>query len=62
MKVQGTANGLVRSNIFLSVAEKAEFQKRAKAEKVSFATLVRRVMADYLGTKTTALEFRTAAK
>jgi hypothetical protein len=43
----------------LSVAEKDAFKKLARKQNVSFATLVRRVMADHLG-KTESFEFKTA--
>jgi hypothetical protein len=45
-----TVNGLIRTNIFISVIEKNEFKRRAQKEGVSYATLIRRAMAQFLGT------------
>ena len=58
----GTVNRLVRSNIFMSVAEKAEFARRAKKQGVSAATLIRQAMANFLGSDAEQFAFKTAAK
>lgn len=44
-----SVNGLIRSNIFISVAEKNAFQALAKKRGVSYATLIRQAMSDFLG-------------
>jgi hypothetical protein len=55
-----SVNNLVRSNIFLSAADKKAMQVRAKSEGVSYATLTRQAIAAFLGSKAESFSFRTA--
>ena len=55
-----SVNGLVRSNIFLSVEDKKAMQARARKQGVSYATLTRQAIAAFLGSKSEPFEFKTA--
>jgi post-segregation antitoxin (ccd killing protein) len=46
-----SANGLIRTNIFLSVQDKKALAARAKQLNVSAATLTRQALATFLGSK-----------
>jgi hypothetical protein len=59
---QKTVNGLIRSNVFMSVDEKKAFQALARKQGISYATLIRQAMSDFLGSKSEPFEFRQSAK
>jgi hypothetical protein len=55
-----TVNGLIRSNVMLSASEKKAFQTLARKRGVSYSTVVREAMTQFLGSKADAFEFRTS--
>ena len=59
-KQHGTCNGLIRTNIFLSLSDKVALKVRAKREGVSYATLTRQAISTFLGSKSEPFKCRTA--
>jgi hypothetical protein len=47
---------LVRTNVFLSVAEREALKKLARKQGVSFASIIRRVLDAFLGIPATPVE------
>lgn len=62
MAKQKSVNGLIRSNIFMTVADKKAFQVIARKRGVSYSTLIRQAMSAFLGSKSEPFEFKQAAK
>jgi hypothetical protein len=62
MKIEHSPNGLSRSNIFISVADKKAFQALARKRGVSYSTLIRQAMSTFLGSKSEPFKFKQFAK